>query len=367
MHLHILPILVWLGVVAALVGLFQRRWETFEVLGVASNLMCEVSSVSDGRLKSVSAGLFEKVDKGQTVAVLDSSHIRAALATASAQIEQLTAQLAPTQNRLIAEAENQQTDFVAAQRRFAADVESNRLRVLELTTLVETDLIVLEDLVLEVKIAEKLLREQAIAPYELEKAKVQYEAVVKRIQANRDLSRQAEKNLTKAEERLSEFTSRQPQSVSVDDELELIRKSIKVQEYIIEELLVEREALTLTAPVSGIVNRIDGLAGETAIAGLAIMTIEKIRPDEIIAYVSQQQSGYIKEGLDVEIVLQTNPPQVSKSKVTYVGSTIEQMPERLWQNPDVPQWGRPFLVKIPSQMKIAPGELVGIRRLEMKN
>ncbi len=47
----------------------------------------------------------------------------------------------------------------------------------------------------------------------------------------------------------------------------------------------------------------------------------------------------------------------------YIGPTVEQLPARLWQNPNVPQWGRPFLIEAPDDMELTVGEAVGIRIL----
>jgi hypothetical protein len=37
------------------------------------------------------------------------------------------------------------------------------------------------------------------------------------------------------------------------------------------------------------------------------------------------------------------------------------MPQRLWRNPNIPQWGRPVLIDIPPGLSLVPGEVVGIR------
>jgi hypothetical protein len=73
----------------------------------------------------------------------------------------------------------------------------------------------------------------------------------------------------------------------------------------------------------------------------------------------------IHEGMAVELVKTSEPTkiQIERSEVVYVGPVVEQIPEQLWQYPNVPQWGRPFRVKAPAQMKLIVGERVGIRRL----
>jgi len=376
---HFIPVLVWLVAVVSVVWLFQRRVQRFEVLGLAQGRVCEVASACDGRLKTVSVELFEKVGKGQVLVLLDDELLKAQIATVSAEIEHLMAQLIPAQDVLVTEAANLETDSVAAQRRFCVDVENIRLRILELKTLIETDSILLEDLAVEVKIAQQLLDEDAIAPYQLQKAKMQYHALNTKIEANQNLLEQAKIYLSQAQQRRDEFAQRRPFHPSVDSALEPIRKSIKVQEKLIDELLAQCRSLIITSPIEGVVTQIQGPAnqvalrrpgeavlrtpGEVVLAGEPILVVAEARPSEIIAYVAEGQLGRVREGLTVEIIKQRDPPQIAPSQVVCVGPVVEAMPQQLWQDPRITQWGRPILVKVPPDMELVPGERVGIRGL----
>ena len=103
--------------------------------------------------------------------------------------------------------------------------------------------------------------------------------------------------------------------------------------------------------------------GEVVRAGDAILAIAELKPSEIVAYVSEGQLGLVREKTPVEIVKNRPPEQKARCEVMYVGPTMELMPEQLWQNPAVPQWGRPIVIKIPDRLELIPGELVGIRTL----
>ena len=379
LHLHILPILVWLAVLAGVVVLFQHRSQRFEVLGITRGQMRQISAPCDGRLKIVSVQLFEQVSQKQVLAVLDDEQLQAQLATATAEIQHLMAQLIPTQEQLQAEAANLETDRIAAQRRFSVDVENARLRILELKTLLETDRIMLEDLVLEVKIVQGLLDKDAIAPYELDKVKVQHEILAKKIAENEHLLVQAEQDLKEAQQRRDEFAMRVPQHPSVDSVLEVIRKEIGVQEKLIDELLVQRKALTIKSPIDGVVVQIQvnanqaalrrpgesvlRMPGEVVLAGEPILVVAEAEPKEIVAYAREDQLGQIRERMVIELVKRSRPAQIARSQVVYLGPVVELMPERLWRNPNIPQWGRPILIKIPPGLKLIPGETVGIRGL----
>lgn len=363
LHLHLLPVLVWLGAVACVAGLFLRRSQHFEVLGLAQGQIRQIAAICPGRLKSVPVELFDQVSEGDTLAVLDDEQVRAELAIISAEIQQLMAEIVATQDRLLAEAAGRETDKMATERRFWVDVENARLRILELTTVLETDWIMLEDLGLEVKIVQELLEQDAIAPYELQKVQVQYNALAKKIQENEHLLAQAKQDLERAQQRRDEFARRQPQHPSVVGALGVVHKAIKVQEQRMDELMVRRKGLVLKSPFEGMVSQVQRGPGEAVLAGEPILAVAEVKPSVIIAYASEEQLGGVKERMVVELVKNIEPAQIASSQVVHLGPAMELMPQRLWRNPNVAQWGRAMLIKIPPGLELIPGEMVGIRGL----
>ncbi|MEK7992471.1 MAG: hypothetical protein AAB403_01580, partial [Planctomycetota bacterium] len=221
-RLHLLPVLVWLGAVACVIGLFSRRSQRFEVLGIAQGQLHQVAATCPARLKSVSVQLFDQVTKGQTLAVVDTvledeqprSQLQAQLETALAEIEQLMAQLVPTEQNILAENADRENTRISDARSFSADVEDAELEVLRLRVVIETDKITLEDLGWDVKITEELLEKQSVAPYELQKVKAQRDALAKKIEENELLLEQAEASLKQATQREREYAQQQPHQLS---------------------------------------------------------------------------------------------------------------------------------------------------------
>jgi len=382
---HILPFLIWLAAVAGVGFLFYHRSQRFEILGMAQGEVRQVAATCTGRLKSVSVKLFEEVHKGDVVAVLDTipdnENLEVKLATANAEIQRLTAELAHTQETLLAEAANLETDRTAAQRRFFVDVENARLRVLELKTHLETDRAMLEDLELNAKtyLTQNLSDQNDTAYYELKKMKGHRDVLAKEIEENQRLLEQAENNLKQTEQRRDGFASQQLQLPPVDSALEVIRGEIKVQEQQINELLARREPVVLKSPIDGIVVQLHDRASDVAVwrpgelairgqdevvpAGESILSIAEAKPREIIAYARQHQLGRLREGMTVQLIKNTEPAQIANSRVAYLGATLERMPECLWEAPNMPQWGHPVLIPVPPGLKLLPGEMVGIRGL----
>jgi len=227
---HILPILIWIAVVACVVMLFRQRAQRFEVLGLAQGQMHQVAATCDGRLTELPVQLFERVHQGQPLAridtVLDNENLQAQLNTASAEVQRLKAELVATQQRLLAEAANRHTDWVATHRRFSVDAENSKLRVLELMTLIETDRSALEGLKLDnkVSIIQNVSDQNNAALFRIQRAKAQYNTLAKKIEENERLLKQARSDLDTAQKRLAEFSRQRPQQPSVDSALEVLHK-----------------------------------------------------------------------------------------------------------------------------------------------
>jgi hypothetical protein len=331
---------------------------------------------------------------GQTLAVVDTvadneqgeeAKLKAQLATAGAEAERFSAQLIPTQEKLRAESANMQMNQKDNWRRFEMDVDSARLRILDLQATVASERATLEDLAVQVKISRKLLEEDAIVPFELEKIKVHYDGVAKRVQENEQLLEQAKVALGLAEQRRAEFTPRELPTQSEDAALEAIRKQIEVQEEVMKGLLEQlavlrsRRSVELKSPIDGVVIPIHGQRndallqrpgeeilrrpGEVVRAGDPILAVAEAEPSEVVAYVSEQQLGSLKEQMRVELVKTRMPAQIARSEIAEMGPTIELIPQRLWRNPNIPQWGLPVLIRIPAGLSLVPGEVVGIRGL----
>lgn len=393
LRLHLLPILVWLAAVACLIGLFTRRSQRFELIGMARSPVVHVSVNCPAKLKTVHVKLFENVTKGQTIAVvntvLDNEQPRIELQTQLdailAEIEHLSAQLVPTQETLMAEESDRVINRIARMRSFDIDIENARIQILSLRSQIASDRIILEDLAMETKVARDLVEQKAIAPVEQEKAEVQYKAQAKKIDENEKLLEQARSDLEEAQKRRDEYAKSLPFNPSVDGALEVIRKQIAVQERLMDGMLAQleaikaRESLEVKAPIDGVVipiqqrtneavmlrpgERIIGQPGEVVTAGEPILAIAETSPTEIVAYIGDRLLGRVEENVPVEIIKEREPSQIARSQITQIGPTIEIMPERMWLNPNIPQWGRPVLIEIPEGLELIPGEMIGIKRL----
>ena len=374
---HLAPVAVWVLTSLAVVGLFYTRSQQVVVFGLVQGRVFDVATTCTGRVISVNVKLFDRVQKGQTVAVMDivpdnkriDEQLKSQLETISAQIQHLTAQLIPTQERLVAEVSQTETARAKDLRQFADDVDSMRLRVLELRARIETERMNGQTLEGDIAITRKLVDANALVVEELNKLRQQYATVETTIQDNQIQLEQAQKNLDSAQQRLASFSAMTVEHPSVDHALEVIRKQIGVQEHLMNEVTTQlavlrsQQAFELKSPFDGIVSRIALDVGDVADVNASVVRIAQADPTEVLGYIDESQASQIREGVAVEVVRRGPPPMIARAEVVSVGPVVEQLPTQLWRSRNIPQWGRPFLVRASADMKLLAGEKVGIRRL----
>lgn len=371
--LRVLPVLVWCGAVLCVIALFQRRTARFEFVGLARPEVRQVAATCDARLISVPVQLFDKVKAGDTVAVLsielDDEHIDTAMATIQAQMDLIEAQLTELRDNYEAEIFNRQSEWWAEMRAFTADIVIADARIVGANATLETDKATLKDMEKEIlrfksENQAKLAAADVPTRNKLQTMKTNHDSLERKIIRDQEVLDKYEKLLEEAKERKEKYKSYLPTAGTTDEDdkrvIELAKKALERQK---DELKIRREKLVLKAPCDGYVSDIQGSIGEAIMQGVEILRIAEEKPRAIIAYASEAVVGQLKMGKTVEIVKDSKPEQIAHSKITYIGPAVEQMPMRLWRNPNFPQWGRPMWIEVPIGMELIPGEMVGVRGL----
>ncbi len=376
LRLHIIPVIVWMVALGAVIILFQNRTQRFETIGLVEGEERRIAAAVAGRIKAVPVHLFDKVNEGDIVVVIDTvlnpENLRIELEAGKevmlATIRQLQAELIATRDRLMTEEAERQNDLEQSARRYAVDVEDAKLRVVESKARIAPDKIRLKELDLNIKIlnaSSSLIQnqEKITQHYETEKLKTEAEALAKEIEENQLLLAQVEENLQQANERLQIILKKQPINPSIELALQPIREKINVQEQAILELMRDRPALEIKSPFKGVVSRIRRRVGETIMPRDPILNIVESEPRVIVAYVREPGISQVKENMKVNVLKRSYPMQQASSYVAYMGPGLEELPPQLLANTTTPQWGRPVLIPIPAGMDLIPGETVGISGL----
>ncbi|MEN8128301.1 MAG: HlyD family efflux transporter periplasmic adaptor subunit [Planctomycetota bacterium] len=368
---RVLPMLVWAAAIVAVAALFLHQSETAQLKGIAFSHEQTINSVETGYLRSIAVSLYQEVKKGDTLAVIKENTVareeyvdtllQAQRATAEAELEQLKAELAAAEDRLIADQFEHNSDVAAQERRLAIDLEQARLETLEIKAALGPDQLLLKDLEVELEIVKRLVTEQATEEYELQRAQAQHGILKEKVDQTQTLLKQAQANYELAQIRKDEFDQNIPNSPLLSNkELAPIRKAILVQEKKIAEIIKQRGIIVLTAPFDGIVNTLNCKPGQTVVRGDAIMTIVKPTPESITAWVPQKNIGQFAQNMKVKVVSLNAPRQTFISQISNMGPSLELIPQQLWRNPTVPEWGRSIQIPIQPSFACLHNEIVGI-------
>ncbi len=362
---HIIPVIVWLIVLVGVIVLLTHRAVRFELKGIANAETHPVSATVTGILKTPFVHLFQEVKKEDVVAALDDTFWQKQMDVAQAKLKQLQAQMNAAGDKLKTQMLNNQADQMIRQRQFLLDIEQLRLNRLKLRGDLQMQNSRLSNLKLELDIIQNLQKQDAVSPYELKKARMNYDMQKQKIAQTVQSLQQIEIDLTNAHKRLAAFNDLplNASTTSMDIQLETFRKNIDIQREKINQLLAEHQKLVLKSPCDGVVSSILIRPGQTVLPGQPIVTIIANNTRTIIAYANEKQMQQIKPGQKITLYTNTIPRRMSYSRVINIGPAVEQLPARLWPKPDLPQWGRPVLIEIPPQWHLTPGEIVGIEGL----
>jgi multidrug resistance efflux pump len=366
-----MPVVIWLGAVAIIVVLYTQRISSFTTNGLAVSRTQTISSAGNGIIRHIAVKACQSVNKGDVLATLElgnpveneytRSLTEAQKTTAQAELERLKSELSAMQEQLSTETAQRQTDENLRYQQIVLDVNRARVSLLENKTVFESDKGLLAGLAQEKSILEELLAKQAVEPYEVQKIRIEHDSLANKVKSEEILLAQAQSDLDKAQNRLSQYTAPSTElTEQIRRRLEPFDKAIAVQEKSMEELFAPSHLWIVKAEFDGVVGSISCTEGQAVTTDVPIMTITSPVAEYITVWLDQRQAGMVHEKTQVEIIKITAPRAAYPAEVASMGSAYEQVPEQLWKNPGVPQWGRPVRISISPDLGLLGNEVVGV-------
>jgi multidrug resistance efflux pump len=127
-----------------------------------------------------------------------------------------------------------------------------------------------------------------------------------------------------------------------------------------EELSLRSGLLEIPAPISGTLVNVYCWPGQIVAPGGLIATIAADHGQHIVGYVPEQSTIEPKVGMQVTLRARVaHSPRIT-STVEEVGKQIQQLPSHQRAIANIPQWGLPVRIKMPSDSSLRPGTLVDI-------
>jgi multidrug resistance efflux pump len=122
----------------------------------------------------------------------------------------------------------------------------------------------------------------------------------------------------------------------------------------LEQLLIQRAARTLRAPLDGVVASVVHRAGDPVAAGQPVVVLRGT-PNQLVAWLGPIAVNALPVGRSVR-ALARNGKRTLEGTVVRLGPAVERLPEQLWSQPARPAWGRPVYIQLK---KAAPDLVAG--------
>ncbi len=180
------------------------------------------------------------------------------------------------------------------------------------------------------------------------------------------LAQLEEKNrlVARLEPVLTKLTASDPQAASLSGDSALAA-AIKVQEAKLKLAEAELTPVPMLAPIDGVVAVILRRAGETVMAGDAVLRVTAPRPERLTGYMRQPLPFEPKSGMEAEIRTRGTPSKVALTKITHVGVAHEILSPtmlaamRLPPSP-APETALRVEFALPTGLDLRPGEHVDV-------
>jgi multidrug resistance efflux pump len=398
LRVHGLPLIVWLLALAAVYVLWTRQVPVPNMVGLARTQQYEVSSPISGRLDQVLVQQYELVNAGQLIASLDMAPHQAALETSKAELAKLTAdvdaqmaslqaaaardlwQMQHDREQALASADADLiADRAAQMRRFEGDEADLQIEILEAELEVADNQLEASRLLVRLERAKKLAAGAAGPESDVEDLQLRMDQALGRVKNFQGLVTGLEGELAAAKQRRQDYLNELeplnlpeplPPSLELEPQLAGLRAAIVVQRRRLQELEVVRGQYLLHAPFAGRIESAPAPVGQALLAGEAVVMLVNPLPREVVVYLPEHLPAGVAIGdafrvsRGLQSGMQANQVVSVDSIVLSELPSVQQLPSRLWGNPQVAEYGKAYLVGPVTQMSLVPGERVFLTPLD---
>jgi multidrug resistance efflux pump len=369
-----LPLFVFGVAVVTTSMLWRDHVATSNVVGTVTASQTDVTALIAGRIISPAIEVFSKVKKGQTIARLDDTLLKAQLDTLRKELVQQTSLIHQKTEEVRLEikqggndAFDHQWEMIVEIRRRELLVEQTNLGILDRQTLIDADTIAAKLLQtrLQRMLAANKTHPGTFATSIVQETHLEREEIVARVRGNYAAIRVARENVAQNQRRLADLGKVQiPAAVTADlDKLiRPLQDAVEVQQARVVEVQKQIAATTIRAPFGGMISAVHAYVGQAVQPGDPIVSLAAEKGAYIVAYLRQRQRIRPVAGDEVEVRPRLIPVEAHVATVIEVGAQYEQVPMHHLRDPQFPEWGLPVKIALPrgTSHVLHPGELVDL-------
>ena len=321
------------------------------LVGEVVTVKSAVSSPVPATLQRLSVQRLQRVKAGDVIGELRANDPRQTLDLMQGELTLL---------RLEANAEDSTNDALTAQRRETLDIERLRLDLMAEKVALTVALANAKKATMDLQLAEKMVNASADAGSFIQVAQLAKEKADNEAKARQALV----DTLGPRVEKLSAATPTSPPAQDAQ-----LKRAIEDLQQRLGSIEQSQNVITLRAPIDGIITEVLRHAGENIMAGEPLLVITATQAESIIGYMRQPFPLQPAVGQTVEVRSNGRDRQHGSAVVTRVGEHFEPIINPALHPAPTAEMGLPVEVSLPSNLKLRPGELVGlvIRPSESQN
>ncbi len=365
--LRAVPLLVWLGAIGAAWWIHQEVGSAGHVTGYAEDTQISLAHLEPGTVRSVHVALYETVAPGQLLVALDDTLERAELATVEEDISRLRAELHAQRAQMQLEHTLAAADTDDLLRRAELDRDVAHVDYLSQMSAFARDRILLRGARVERDIVRDLHAVDNAAFRELNELDTQVTALETAQQQNASVLERLRQAYQEADRRCAVARNHALPSFDEDTALTPYRIAIQVRQRELQEIVARIDAHVLRAPRAGQVVALAAAPGDRVLAGTPLVQIAAPSTQRVVAYLPETMIHFVRPGTRVAVTPAAGgaPLPVLQGAVVDLSAAVTEAPQRFWQMPNDPVWGRGLVIALNDQnAALMPGEAVNVRFLD---
>lgn len=333
-RVKVLPYAAFVFVGALTVWLWGKNLANPLIMGQAEGSRAEITSPVAGRVAQIRATLYQEVQAGDVIAVVDASDPMV-----------LTNTLALIRAEM--EAVRVDAGFSAGDKVRYAQFQMDWLILRAELTALRAELQYSEG---EFERISKLARENIANQFELDVALRDREKLRREVEDKSAAAAAAEKALLQLDP-----ANGTAESATVKAAMAVATEKLRLAE-------AELQPVLLRAPIAGRLTRLEVLPQSSVVRGGAIASIASPGVDRIIGYIGQPLRIEPRVGMKAQVRSRGFDRTLGECQVSHIGPRIElfDAPLRVRGMGAAQERGLPIVVTVPPNLKLRPGEFVDI-------
>jgi multidrug resistance efflux pump len=360
---QVLPYFFFAFCVIFTVALWNRHAGNPNAIGEVFAQRIDLTSTGDGVLIEVPGQrleLFEPVKAGQVIARIDDGAIQGELELYKGELETLLAAVKGTAEEMKLEHEDRLAKYREDKRRWEDMFNKAKIEYVKAKSDMKEAEAELTGVLEELSVLEGANRQViAFSRTEILALRTQEKRLREVISQSKAIMIEANAQGTAANKVLKEY----PPEPTADLEVlsgEAVAEA-EAKRKLIEATELRLSSLEIRAPIDGVISTLYYRPGATLRLGEPIMTIAANEGQFILSYVRQGRNLEPQPQMVVDVRRRVIPREAGKGYIERVGSQVELVPPNQCRDPRAMEWGLPVQIRIPTNLKLRPGELVDLR------